>query len=182
MLSPQATMQRPPTSGIGVGAVHATSPSTAMRHVAPRSLSVSVRPTLPDRNVGAATIEDAYVRFILYCNPAVPLDTDTTALREAFQNPPKSGGKSFNTFTLFTLLRQLVETKEIKTWAKLAVKLGVEPPADGQSSQKIQQYAVRLKVRTSHDFPSFSSPGSRNHGTNFFCSAVDALHACRCLF
>lgn len=86
------------------------------------------------------------MRFILHCNPAVPPETDTAALREAFQTPPKSGGKTFDTFTLFELIKRL-EARELKTWAELALKLGVEPPdADkGQSSQKIQQYAVRLK-------------------------------------
>jgi len=83
----------------------------------------------------------------MYCNPGVPLDTETASLREAFRTPPKSGGKSFSTFTLFELIKKL-ETKELKTWAELALKLGVEPPDQekGQSSQKIQQYAVRLKV------------------------------------
>ena len=119
-----------------------------MRHVAPRG--VDVRPTLPDRQVSSATIEEAYVSFVLYCNPAVPLDTDTAALREAFRTPPKSGAKSFSTYTLFVLINQL-ESKEIKTWAELALKLGVEPPDQekGQSSQRIQQYAVRLKVHVS---------------------------------
>jgi hypothetical protein len=76
-------------------------------------------------------------------------ETDSAALREAFRTPPKSGGKSFSTFALFGLIQKL-ETKELKTWAELALQLGVEPPDQekGQSSQKIQQYAVRLKVRT----------------------------------
>ncbi|KAL2135792.1 hypothetical protein VTI74DRAFT_6858 [Chaetomium olivicolor] len=103
--------------------------------------------SLPDKDVAdAASIEDAYVAFILYCNPAVPLETDTTALREAFRIPPKSGGKSFSTYVLFELIKKL-ETKELKTWAELALKLGVEPPDQekGESAQKIQQYAVRLK-------------------------------------
>ncbi|KAK0626939.1 ARS binding protein 2-domain-containing protein [Immersiella caudata] len=102
--------------------------------------------SLPSRNITSSTIEDAYVAFVFYCNPAVPLDTETAALREAFRTPPKSGGKSFSTYTLFELIKQL-ETKELKTWAELALKLGVEPPDQekGQSSQKIQQYAVRLK-------------------------------------
>ncbi|KAL2159772.1 hypothetical protein VTH06DRAFT_1905, partial [Thermothelomyces fergusii] len=71
---------------------------------------------LPDREVDAASIEDAYVAFILYCNPA-----------------------SFSTFALFELIKQL-ETRELKTWAELALKLGVDPPDQekGQSSQKIQ--------------------------------------------
>ncbi|KAL2018792.1 hypothetical protein VTK56DRAFT_420 [Thermocarpiscus australiensis] len=106
----------------------------------------STQRALPGRNVDSASIEDAYVAFILCCNPAVPLETDTAALREAFRTPPKSGGKSFSTFTLFELIKKL-ESKELKTWAELALKLGVEPPDQekGQSSQKIQQYAVRLK-------------------------------------
>ncbi|CAK7211654.1 hypothetical protein SEUCBS140593_001244 [Sporothrix eucalyptigena] len=101
---------------------------------------------LPERNVTAATIENAYVSFILACNPAVAPTTDTTALREAFRTPPRSDGKSFSIFTLYQLICQL-EDREIKTWAELALKLGVEPPDQdkGQSSQKIQQYAVRLK-------------------------------------
>ncbi|KAL1889202.1 hypothetical protein Sste5346_009060 [Sporothrix stenoceras] len=104
------------------------------------------RAVLPDRIVTATTIEDAYVSFILACNPAVSPSTDTTALREAFRTPPRSDGKSFSIFTLYQLICQL-EEREIKTWAELALKLGVEPPDQdkGQSSQKIQQYAVRLK-------------------------------------
>ncbi len=119
---------------------------TVLRTLTPRVMAV--RPTLPDRNVDTATIEDAFVKFILYCNPAVPLDTDTSALRENFRSPPKSGGKSFSTFALFQLIGEL-ESRKIKTWGELALKLGVEPPdqGKGQSSQKIQQYAVRLKVR-----------------------------------
>ena len=115
--------------------------------VIPSPRTPELRPTLPSRSVTSSTIEDAYVNFILYCNPAVPLDTDTTNLRESFRSPPKSGGKSFSTFTLFQLIKQL-DDKEIKTWAELALKLGVEPPDQdkGESSQKIQQYAVRLKV------------------------------------
>ncbi|SPO03939.1 uncharacterized protein DNG_06622 [Cephalotrichum gorgonifer] len=101
---------------------------------------------LPDRNVTAATIEEAFVQFILYCNPAVPPGTDTAALREAFRTPPRSGGKTFDTFFLYQLIRQL-EDKVVKTWGELALRLGVEPPDQekGQSSQKVQQYHVRLK-------------------------------------
>ena len=108
-----------------------------------------VRPALPETGVTEATIEDAYVNFILYCNPAVPLTADSAPLREAFRALPKSDGKTFRPFALFELIKQL-ENKELKTWADLAVKLGVTPPdqVKGQSSQKIQQYAVRLKVCT----------------------------------
>ncbi|KAK3944497.1 ARS binding protein 2-domain-containing protein [Diplogelasinospora grovesii] len=125
-------------------AVFSASPTTIQPTSASRPSFVQRR--LPDRNVTADSIEEAYVGFILCCNPGVSGETDTAALREAFQNPPKSGGKSFSTFALFELLKKL-ESKELKTWVELALKLGVEPPDQekGESSQKIQQYAVRLK-------------------------------------
>lgn len=108
-----------------------------------------IRSALPDTRVTEATIEDAYVNFILFCNPAVPSTTDTAPLRTAFRAMPKSNNKTFHPFALFELIKQL-ENKELKTWTDLAVKLGVTPPDQekGESSQKIQQYAVRLKVRT----------------------------------
>ncbi|KAI1813325.1 hypothetical protein GGS20DRAFT_486086 [Poronia punctata] len=128
----------------GVHGVSHITPGSSTGNATPSS--PGVRPMLPNRSVTSASIEDAYVSFILHCNPAVPLDVDTTALREAFRTPPKSEGKSFSTFTLYELIVKLHQ-KEIKTWAELALKLGVEPPDHdkGQSSQKIQQYAVRLK-------------------------------------
>lgn len=103
---------------------------------------------LPSRDVTDDTIDDAYVLFILYCNPNVPSSVDTSELRKAFRCPPRSDGKSFNIFTLFELIRKL-QTKELKTWIQLAIELGVEPPSveKKQSTQKVQQYAVRLKVR-----------------------------------
>ncbi|KAJ8071423.1 hypothetical protein OCU04_001743 [Sclerotinia nivalis] len=102
--------------------------------------------SLPSREVTDENFDDAYVGFIMYCNPTVASDTDTAELRRIFRAPPKSDNKSFSTFTLFELIRKL-ENKEIKTWAQLAIDLGVEPPAleKGQSAQKVQQYAVRLK-------------------------------------
>lgn len=127
-------------------------PSTACPNPTPPSSvtnvsaeAIGTRRDLPDKEVTSATIEGAYIRFILYCNPAVPPETDTSALGEAFRIPPKSDGQTFSTFTLFTLIQQL-HTQELKTWAGLAKKLGVTDPEAGQSSQKIQQYAVRLKV------------------------------------
>ncbi|KAI0025855.1 ARS binding protein 2-domain-containing protein [Xylariomycetidae sp. FL0641] len=134
-------MALPPQSSNGA---HGPTPASSNGNTTPQS--ARMRPTLPHRNVTAETIEDAYVNFILYCNPAVSLDVDTAALRESFRSPPKSEGKSFSTFTLFELITKL-HHKEIKTWAELALRLGVEPPDQdkGQSSQKIQQYAVRLK-------------------------------------
>lgn len=102
---------------------------------------------LPPKEVSPYTIEETYVLFILCCNPSVPLSTDSGELRKGFNSPPKSDGKTFKTFTLFELIRKL-ELKELKTWAQLAIELGVEPPVleKGQSAQKVQQYAVRLKV------------------------------------
>jgi hypothetical protein len=134
-----ATMQHPPQHN------YANSPPSIQTGPSTRSSSKSR--ALPARNVNGASIEDAYVSFILYCNPGVPLEADTAALREAFHTPPKSAGKTFSTFTLFELIKKL-ETKELKTWAELALRLGVEPPDQekGQSSQRVQQYAVRLKV------------------------------------
>ncbi|KAG0130248.1 ARS binding protein 2-domain-containing protein [Tuber indicum] len=99
--------------------------------------------SLPDRAVTDETLDDAYVAFILYCNPSVPLDCDTAELRKAFRQPPKSDGKTFNIHHLLQLIEKF-EEKEIKTWTKLAIQLGVERTAD-QSAQKVQQYAVRLK-------------------------------------
>ncbi|TFB03714.1 ARS-binding protein 2 [Trichoderma ghanense] len=110
----------------------------------PRPLAA--RPALPDRNVTPDTIEDAYVRFIFYCNPALPLDADTDSLREAFANPPRSGGKSFSPFLIFDLVQRFYR-KEIKTWTELTTRLGVEPPdlSKDESAQKVAQYGVRLK-------------------------------------
>ncbi|UKZ82107.1 hypothetical protein TrVFT333_009891 [Trichoderma virens FT-333] len=104
------------------------------------------RSALPDPNVTPDTIEDAFVRFIFYCNPALPLDADTESLREAFANPPKSGGKSFSPFLIFDLVQRFYR-KEIKTWTELTTRLGVEPPdlSKDESAQKVAQYGVRLK-------------------------------------
>ncbi|KAJ5887583.1 ARS binding protein 2 [Penicillium taxi] len=101
---------------------------------------------LPSREITDETIDDAYVMFILYCNPNVPSSVDKSELRKTFRCPPRSDGKSFSVFTLFELIRKL-ESKELKTWIQLAIELGVEPPSmeKKQSTQKVQQYAVRLK-------------------------------------
>ncbi|KAB8233475.1 hypothetical protein ETB97_000688 [Aspergillus alliaceus] len=102
--------------------------------------------SLPSRDITDENIDDAYVMFIFYCNPNVPLSVDTSELRKTFRCPPRSDGKSFSIFTLWELIRKL-DSKELKTWISLATELGVEPPdlEQGQSTQKVQQYAVRLK-------------------------------------
>ncbi|OXV07565.1 hypothetical protein Egran_04671 [Elaphomyces granulatus] len=101
---------------------------------------------LPPRNITDETIDDAYVNFILYCNPNVPASVDSTELRKNFRSPPRSDGKNFSIFALWELIQKL-DRKELKTWIQLAIKLGVEPPSleKKQSAQKVQQYAVRLK-------------------------------------
>lgn len=115
----------------------------------PRQSLPSFTPTdrsLPSRDVSDDTIDDAYVEFILYCNPSFALTTDTSELRKIFRQPPKSDGKQFNIWNLFELVKKY-EEKAIKTWVELALELGVEKPdiEKGQSTQKVQQYSVRLK-------------------------------------
>ena len=114
----------------------------------PQSLSKPLTERcLPSKEVNEANFDSAYVQFILYCNPSIPLDVETEELRKGFRNPPRSDGNSFSPWNLFHLLQRM-ERKEIKTWAHLVTELGVEPPdkEKNQSTQKVQQYAVRLKV------------------------------------
>lgn len=141
---------------------HSTiTPSTPSNAASPRFAAASPRqsrqshtsytPTdrsLPSRDVSDETIDAAYAAFILYCNPSFPASIGTSELTKAFRIPPKSDGKSFSTWSLFELLRKL-DRGDIKTWTQLALDLGVEPPDTdkGQSTQKVQQYSVRLKVR-----------------------------------
>lgn len=111
---------------------------------------LSYRPTdrsLPATHVDAETITDAYVAFILYCNPHFELDIDTSTLRTQFNTPPRSDNKEFEIYALWELIVKFDAKQEIKTWAQLAQELGVEPPdvSKGQSVQKVQQYTVRLK-------------------------------------
>ncbi|KAF1938852.1 hypothetical protein EJ02DRAFT_457527 [Clathrospora elynae] len=98
----------------------------------------------PPRDVADDTIDDAYAAFILYCNPNFPVSIDTSELVKLFRTPPKSDGNAFSTWALFELIRKF-DAKEIKTWTQLALDLGVKPPDDNQSTQKVQQYSVRLK-------------------------------------
>lgn len=101
---------------------------------------------LPSIEVNDESLDNAYVDFIMYCNPSISADVDTSELRKGFRTPPKSDGKNFSPFILFGLISRL-EAKEIKTWTQLVTELGVEHPDPGknQSTQKVQQYAVRLK-------------------------------------
>ena len=116
---------------------------------APTPSQPSSEPTrsLPSAEIDNESVDEAYVQFIFYCNPSIPLTTDTTELKRGFRSMPKTDGNSFDTFALFLLIKKL-EAKEIETWSQLVIELGVEPPdtAKNQSSQKVQQFAVRLKV------------------------------------
>ncbi|KAK8179326.1 ARS binding protein 2-domain-containing protein [Phyllosticta citribraziliensis] len=60
-----------------------------------------------------------------------------------------SDNKTFDLWKLYGLIGKL-ESGEIKTWIQLALDLGVDSPGPGQSAQKVQQYAVRLKVSFFH--------------------------------
>lgn len=131
---------------------------------------------LPSQEITDENIDDAYASFILYCNPNVPATSDTTELKKIFRSPPRSDGKNFSIYVLWELIQKL-DKKELKTWIQLAIELGVEPPSTEkkQSTQKVQQYAVRLKVSLLsllfilNNLPDISI-------------AVDACNACGCLF
>ncbi|EAT90774.2 hypothetical protein SNOG_01125 [Parastagonospora nodorum SN15] len=125
----------PPTSSPRFSALSPTSqPKQLAAHYVPDDR------TPPPRDVSDDTIDDAYAAFILYCNPNFAASTDTTELVKLFRTPPKSDGNAFSSWTLFELI-------QIKTWTQLALDLGVAPPDTdkGQSTQKVQQYSVRLK-------------------------------------
>ncbi|KAJ6262186.1 hypothetical protein Dda_2991 [Drechslerella dactyloides] len=97
----------------------------------------------PTKAVTDENIDGCYVDFILCCNPAVPDNCDTEELCKSFRAPPKSDGVMFSVFKLFQLIKRF-EEGDIKTWIQLVTELGVERKQD-QSTQKVQQYAVRLK-------------------------------------
>ncbi|KAF3162063.1 hypothetical protein TWF788_002172 [Orbilia oligospora] len=114
--------------------------TTAATHM---PVEVAVIRRWPTRDVTDDKIHDCYVDFILCCNPAVPDNCDTAELRKSFRAPPKSDGVTFSVFKLFQLIKRF-EEGDIKTWIQLVTELGVERKQD-QSTQKVQQYAVRLK-------------------------------------
>ncbi|KAF2128999.1 hypothetical protein P153DRAFT_367283 [Dothidotthia symphoricarpi CBS 119687] len=122
----------------------AMSPTSQPKQLTPSFVPDDRSP--PSRDVSDATIDNAFANFILYCNPNFPTSIDTTELVKLFRTPPKSDGNAFSVWTLFELIRKF-DAKEITTWTKLALDLGVAPPdtEKGQSTQKVQQYSVRLK-------------------------------------
>ncbi|KAK7730805.1 hypothetical protein SLS57_001639 [Botryosphaeria dothidea] len=120
--------------------------SASPSHQQPSNFVPSDRSLPSTENVSAENIDEIYAAFVLYCNPYFPPHYDTTELKKVFKKPPMSDNKTFDPYNLFELLKKL-EKGEIKTWIQLALDLGVEPPdiEKGQSTQKVQQYAVRLK-------------------------------------
>ena len=149
-MNPQSLQQSPRVAPVAVMA-HQSNDTQARSNLATPNNAMAqlaqVARSLPPRNVNESNIEDSYVQFMFYCNPSLPLSTDTSELRKGFQQMPKTDGKTFEVFVLFELIRRL-EAKEIETWSQLVVDMGVEPPdtSKNQSTQKVQQYAVRLKV------------------------------------
>ncbi|PSN68136.1 hypothetical protein BS50DRAFT_573098 [Corynespora cassiicola Philippines] len=137
--------QTPPASSNASPRFQAISPTSQPKQINQAGFVPNDRPR-PPLDVTDDTLADAYTSFILYCNPSFPSSIDTTELARAFRTPPKSDGNTFSTWKLFELIRKL-ESKEIKTWTQLALDLGVEPPDTdkGQSTQKVQQYTVRMK-------------------------------------
>ncbi|CAB52738.1 ARS binding protein Abp2 [Schizosaccharomyces pombe] len=98
---------------------------------------------LPSRHdVSADNITEKFCQFCLCCNPWYA-GADTRQLANAFNMIPKSEGQKFEIWVLFLLVRQYHQ-KIINSWSKLVGFLGVERK-DEQSTQKIQQYVVRLK-------------------------------------
>ena len=138
---------RPPTTSSSPRLIKRSPSQTTHTFFIPQDRS------LPSTDVNRDNIPDAYVAFILYCNPSFSLTTVTTTLRANFQRPPRNEKKQFETFRLFQLV-QRYKAGNIKTWTQLAVDLGVDPPdtSKGQSTQKVQQYTVRLKrwMRSMH--------------------------------
>lgn len=108
-------------------------------------------------------MEDYYVQFVFYCNPSLPLTTDTMELRKGFHSMPRTDGKTFDAYTLYELLQKL-ETKELESWSQLVIEMGVEPPdtSKNQSTQKVGQYAVRLKVGTKLEITACSACHSKH--------------------
>ncbi|KAF1844661.1 uncharacterized protein K460DRAFT_284915 [Cucurbitaria berberidis CBS 394.84] len=158
------TSQTPPASSNASPRFSAISPTSQPKQVASSYAPDDRSP--PPRDVSDDTIDDAYASFILYCNPNFPTSIGTSELVKLFRMPPKSDGNAFSTWTLFELIRKF-DAKEIKTWTQLALDLGVKSPDTdkGQSTQKVQQYSVRLKrwMRAMHIDAFFEYLLSKQH-------------------
>jgi hypothetical protein len=62
--------------------------------------------SLPVKDVTSESITDAYVAFILYCNPNFALDIDKSTLRTNFQSLPRSDNKDFEVCEFFPAAAQ----------------------------------------------------------------------------
>lgn len=175
--------QTPPTSSHPSPRFAAISPTSQPKQVAASYTPDDRSP--PPRDVSDDSIDNTYANFILYCNPNFPTSIDTTELVKLFRTPPKSDGNSFSTWALFELIKKF-DAKEIKTWTQLALDLGVKSPDTdkGQSTQKVQQYSVRLKVRLrqlskvmpfQHSFPALSCFENISFWSNGFMHVIRTL-------
>ncbi|KAE9991550.1 hypothetical protein EG327_011514 [Venturia inaequalis] len=127
---------------------HQSPQFTTLAPALPRHTFLPQDRSLPDRNVTEANIADAYIAFILYCNPCFPLSVDTTRLRKRFVELPASEGVRHNIFLLYNLIgRHEAKDPECETWTQMIKLLGVKEPntEKKQSSQKVSQFCVRLK-------------------------------------
>ncbi|KAL9114378.1 MAG: hypothetical protein Q9187_007477 [Circinaria calcarea] len=140
MLDPNLETQETPQANDETFAENTMDPD--VQKETPKSEAGEPSRVLPSTAITANNVDEAYVQFIFYCNPNIPLSTDTSELRRGFRSPPKTDGKIFDTFVLFGLIKRL-EAKEIETWSQLVIELGVEPPdpVKNQSTQKVQQFA-----------------------------------------
>ncbi|TID20203.1 hypothetical protein E2P81_ATG07506 [Venturia nashicola] len=137
-------------------------PQTPSQHQSPRFSTLTPAPpshtfqqsyipqdrSLPDRNVNEDNITDAYVAFILYCNPCFPLSVDTTLLKKTFNELPASEGVRHNIFLLYKLIRRHeANDAACQKWTHIIKLLGVKEPdtEKKQSHQKLSQFGVRLK-------------------------------------
>lgn len=101
--------------------------------------------SLPARSITESTVDESYVQFIFYCNPGVPVATNTNELRRAFRAIPRTEGKSFDIYALWLLVQKLYRG-DLRSWTQLVQELGVAPPSKDDSPQKVAQYVSRLKV------------------------------------
>lgn len=109
--SPKYQRTGTPTSLVGRAAYSMSPPpifdSASRGSQRPTDQHPTDDPALPSRDITDSDIDDAYVKFILYANPSVPRNVDTTELRRVFRAPPRSDGKSFSIFTLWQLIEKL---------------------------------------------------------------------------
>ena len=70
------------------GRSQAPSPNSVSNGFHPNH-SASTERKLPMREIDDHSIDDAYVQFIMYCNPSIPANVDASELKKGFRAPPK---------------------------------------------------------------------------------------------